>query len=179
MDTADKTRPLIQSIVADINEVGFRWELCNLDGVLFDRNRAEVSVEGIDGEIVSLPPPTHAQRRWEVLGRISHFEGCCMPDEDYFYMKPRGFASADPAERARALWELAEIMDEWTPKYRMDNDTLGRLKALVSTLNSAILRTLEPALAIFERKVAETYMIAFKDVYDRAPILPRATYFPL
>ncbi|KIY63766.1 hypothetical protein CYLTODRAFT_493642 [Cylindrobasidium torrendii FP15055 ss-10] len=176
VDDSPLPRATIQAVLADVNEIGFRWELCNLDGVLFDRSAAHR-----DGhESTSTEPlPSVAERRWEVLGRVSHFQGSCIPDDMYFYNKPRGFSSDNLPSKLCALYELADIMKEWQPKYRMELEAHGQLKAMASTTHTPLLRTMQAVVDMCERKVAETYITAFKDVYDRAPMLPRATFFPM
>ncbi|KIY61291.1 hypothetical protein CYLTODRAFT_479154 [Cylindrobasidium torrendii FP15055 ss-10] len=180
LDNTPLTKPIIQSVIGDINEMGFRQELCKLDIVLFDQNRVTKSLQ-VEEATASTLPATPLERRRQTLGRVSHFAGRYDPDLKVFYMKPRGFASGIAAEKCLALAELAGIMDDWVPKYRMDHNALLQLQALASShhRDDPVLTTCQPDISVCERKVAETYINAFKDVYNRAPILPRSTYFPL
>ncbi|KIY62220.1 hypothetical protein CYLTODRAFT_427070 [Cylindrobasidium torrendii FP15055 ss-10] len=177
---APMSRHIAQAILGDLNEMSFRWELANLDGELYDRTRFarqqvdDVDIYGQDG----IQSMNRKQRRWEVVGSMTYFNGTFAPNIEDFYNEPRGFSSGNLADRVEALLDLAHLMDEWIPRFRISRDALDRIETL-SKLHRPLLSMAAVAVTIAEREIASTYIRAFKEVFARAPILPSCTYLPM
>lgn len=181
----DTKKPLsihvTRAILADMNEVEWRWELINLDSKLYGATTMPNDTS-LDDATVGLSEPiapsiryAREQRRLEVLQSITHFDGLYVPRES-FYKKSQGFAARQNSERVKALLELVMVMDQWVGEWRISGNVLRDVKGLAlaraeeldgSTMTSVVDKA--------ERRVASHYINAFKAVFSRAPTLPRET----
>ncbi|KIY73462.1 hypothetical protein CYLTODRAFT_416840, partial [Cylindrobasidium torrendii FP15055 ss-10] len=188
----DTSKPLslsvTRSILADMNEVEWRWEVVNLDAKLYDTSRLPddtnpSSSSGPTGntnfELVDSVSPSlrysEEQRRLEVLQSITHFDGRYVPHES-FYKTNQGFAARRNSDRATALLQLATLMDQWKGKWRIGGDVLRQVKGLTLMQHDELNRDeMSNVVTQAERRIARHYVSSFKDVFSRAPTLPRDT----
>ncbi|KIY61404.1 hypothetical protein CYLTODRAFT_447719 [Cylindrobasidium torrendii FP15055 ss-10] len=174
-------RHIAQAILGDLNEMSFRWELANLDGELYDWDRMPQQNSVDEVEIYgqqNVQSMNREQRRWEVAGSMTYFNGTFVPNLDTFYNEPRGFASPKLSDRVETLLDLAHLMDQWVPQFRVQRDVLERIETLAK-LYQPLLSTAAVAVTITEREIAHHYIHAFKQVFSRAPILPYTNYLPM
>ncbi|KIY63044.1 hypothetical protein CYLTODRAFT_494220 [Cylindrobasidium torrendii FP15055 ss-10] len=183
----DPSKPLslsvTRSILSDMNEVEWRWEFVNLDSKLYDplsSNRASSSNEAsqtlaIDDSITASVRYSQEDRRLEVLQSVTHFNGQYVPHES-FYKKSQGLASRRNSEKSTVLLQLATVMSQWRDKWRISDEVLREVKGLTlmhadeldeEKMNTAVNRA--------EGQIAMHYISCFKDVFSRAPTLPRET----
>ncbi|KIY61475.1 hypothetical protein CYLTODRAFT_459837 [Cylindrobasidium torrendii FP15055 ss-10] len=161
-----------RSILSELNEIQWRWELCRLDWVLLDRVRVLSQDESAVND-----KDLGAQRRQHVLTAITHFDRSLVPAA-LFYKSQQGFASRNTTTRAKALNELAGVMDEWQEEWRVDGAVLRQLQGICSMRQGELEDDdgrISSMLDMMERSLAAHYVSAFKKVFARAPIVPRDT----
>ncbi|KIY69491.1 hypothetical protein CYLTODRAFT_488889 [Cylindrobasidium torrendii FP15055 ss-10] len=181
----DTTKPLsvsiTRSILADMNEVEWRWELTNLDSKLYDP--ATSSSSTVTGSMTpELVDPlsssarySQEERRLEVLQSVAHFDGRYVP-HDSFYKRSHGFAARRNSDKVKALLQLGLLMDQWRDKWRLSTDVLQQVKGLALMREDELnVDGMIGAVSQAERGIARHYVNAFKEVFSRAPTLPRET----
>lgn len=150
---------LTQSILWELHEINFRWELIALDRYCY-KLRPALTGDEHDDELAASTP---AEREMLIMGFIPHFSGNLVPDmED----AGAGFASVVLEERRDALVAWYRVMQGWSDYGTMATDT-AKLSKRVAEEKCSV-----QDVDALGHLLVYYYVSMFREIFNRAPVLP-------